>query len=73
MITYSCSLLINGYICNTLRGEKLKIIHLNIALIGSSLSFLVFTHYFDILIWLIHAFFTSALWPISFFSFNTIY
>lgn len=66
MITYSCSLLINGYISNVLKVDKLKIIHLNIALVGSSLSFLVFTYYFDILIWLLHAFFTAALWPISF-------
>ncbi len=66
MITYSSSLLINGYICNSFKTEKFKIIHLNFALVGSSLSFLIFTHYFNILIWLVHAFFTSALWPICF-------
>jgi len=66
MITYSFSLLINGYICNNLKSIKFKILHLNIALFGCSISFLLFTYYFNILIWFIHAIFTSALWPISF-------
>lgn len=67
LITYSSGVLINGIICSKIRDLNYKIIHLQIALISSGISnYLFYIHNYNIIIWNIHAFFTSALWPISF-------
>ena len=68
LITYSTSLLFNGFISGKISNIKYKILHLEIAVVGSSITIYIFNYIYkyNIVVWNIHAFFTSALWPVSF-------